>query len=679
MRKKLQKYVLGMVLAVTVSLTAPTSYAAIAADEIKIVEQEAGSKSKSLTGLYLEVGGIRDLKFLGAPSNWRSLKPTWSSSDKKIVAVDQNGVVKAVAKGTAKVTFSLSNGTSRAIDVTVGVPITLGTSKNKSIEKIDLQVSDTLDLGFHGMKGWNKKTCTCYWSITGDAAKIDSNGLVTALKPGTATIKLYIKNNTTGVLYNTVSSKLTVSEKNYDGLKMVTESFVDELNYMDTLEFGWTYYASVAPVSHFVTADGGYAVAYHGIQYGGVKYQEADEITILLYDENLILADTVKISKEYRDVGTVTCDEEGNFYVVYGIKNETEDVSKEVMRIVKYSSTGKKIKSVSFTGDETGWDGIMKSAKESGSGTKIPFDASNCSAVVSDGMLVCAYGREMYNGHQSSNSLYVQTDTMKKLKIDTIYTSHSFDQQVISTMDGGYLFVDHGDGYARAFTLYKLFKGADQPSQRFASFHFREGSDRSHGYNETYAQLGGIAELSNSYVLVGASERTLSLDVAPTDRDYCGMSEPRDLFIQYIEKDFPSLAGEVCYAVKGETRAAVGKRPEAAKTPLFLEEGTTDYGVIWLTEYDKDHMVYNPKVATTESGEVAILWNKVNVQTAKVVDTYYMLLDEQGNILQEAISIGRVPLSENEPMVYADGCVYWSVTEGKKLNTYRLTVKKMAQ
>jgi len=390
----------------------------------------------------------------------------------------------------------------------------------------------------------------------------------------------------------------------------------------DTEVYFDRFYSGVSQVSQFVTPDG-YGVACHGTHI----------ITIQLYSKNLICYDTITLLKDYDTLGAVACDEEGNFYVVYGIDNLSEDLNKTVISIVKYSPEGKRLGSADYAAKETVYDEVHCKVDME---TKYPFVGGNCSVAIQDGMLVCNHARQMINGHQSNMVHYVNTETMEKLEIVPCYTSHSVDQQVIATKDGGFLLVDHGDGEPeRAFMVNRFENGTSGwTNDGVAAFHFREGADRVNGYNETYAQLGGIAELPNAYILVGASERTLSLETSETGGRYCGYSEPRDLFIQYLKKDFTDHVKEIAwdstgytilkegFAVGGATRTAVGTKPTDAKTQLFLRSNTEDYGVIWLTDYTDDEMVYNPKVVTTETGEVILLWQKVLFDTKEVLDTY---------------------------------------------------------
>ncbi len=121
MRKIYQNSVVGIILAMVVTTIASGTNTAIAANELRIVAQESTSKSDSITQLYLEVGGKQDLKFLGAPSTWKKLNPTWTSSNKNIATVDKNGVVTGIAVGKATITFSLSNQMTGEVEVTVGI------------------------------------------------------------------------------------------------------------------------------------------------------------------------------------------------------------------------------------------------------------------------------------------------------------------------------------------------------------------------------------------------------------------------------------------------------------------------------------------------------------------------------------------------------------------------------
>lgn len=167
--------------------------------------------------------------------------------------------------------------------------------------------------------------------------------------------------------------------------------------------------------------------------------------------------------------------------------------------------------------------------------------------------------------------------------------------------------------------------------------------------------------------MVGASEKTLSLDTAPTNRDYCGDSEARNLFIQIIDKNFMKKNGEDAQVLRTKVRNAKGKRPSAAKTELFLTGDEVDYGILWLTDYSDEYCVVNPKLVVTEDDRIVLLWEKFRYATAynneKFIDSYYMILSASGEVLKDATSMGGIRLTENESPVYRNNKVYFTTLD----------------
>ncbi|HHU73282.1 MAG TPA: hypothetical protein GXZ28_01460 [Clostridiales bacterium] len=450
----------------------------------------------------------------------------------------------------------------------------------------------------------------------------------------------------------------TIQAKSDDTLiigKVENHSFetVDVVERSITNDLYW-YSASVAPISEFFDPKGNL----------NTIYETEKSITLVKYNDNFTDTTSYTIKKPYPLFGGAICDSEGNYYIVYGQENDTDDESKVVLSVVKYNSEFKYQSEVKYTGLDT--------RPYSGQywGTKVPFRSGNCDIALNGNVLVCSYARRMYNGHQSNHVIFVNTTTMTKLNYAGCYTSHSFDQRVIVTSDRNYLFADHGDAFDRGFKLSKVINGSTniRNTREYVSFHFREGSNRDYGYNETYAQLGGIAELSTGYVLAAASEKTLSLEPASTSRSYCGHSEARNLFIQIIHKNFPNLNRDNTQILKTDVRTTTGKAPSDALTPLYLSGYEKDYGVLWLTDYSDEYCVVNPKLIATDDDRIILMWEKFkyagDYQSEKYVDTYYMILSSDGSILQEAIPLHGIRLTAHETPVYRDQKVYWTTTNG---------------
>ena len=87
------------------------------------------------------------------------------------------------------------------------------------------------------------------------------------------------------------------------------------------------------------------------------------------------------------------------------------------------------------------------------------------------------------------------------------------------------------------------------------TFHFTEANGTNYGmmYNYTFAELGGIAETDNYFVLVGNSEKKLSLDT------YQRSSDRENVFIQIMKKDWENKSDEDIQALNTPLRKARGR------------------------------------------------------------------------------------------------------------------------
>lgn len=433
-----------------------------------------------------------------------------------------------------------------------------------------------------------------------------------------------------------------------------------------------TYRASVPSVNAFWDYQGKYHVAY----ITGSSWQVPGSLVIQRYNSDLALENSIEIKPELPLFGNVICDGE-YYYVVWGQNDSSPTGTKPVICVSKYTLDGAKVAFLEMTGFENGG---------SDSGTCNPFDAGCCKLDLQNGILACNYGRKMYNGHQSDFVFFVDTRDMSRANTTSspVYCSHSFDQATLATSDGGYMFVNHGDAYNRGFQLAKVSSMGTAISD-FYSFHFREGANRSYGYNETFAQLGGLIETHNAYVLCGASNKTFSYELA-SSTGYYGFNEPRDLFIQVVKKDFYNYSNKADrYVVGGTSRTATGTSPVngAYKDTLYLyfesrNEPIIDYGVVWLTNYQDKEYVSNPKIVNADD-YVVVMWEKRTYtgSTTYTGDTYYLIMDSNYEIVVPATRIASTLLPGNADLSYRNGCVYWTTkdtygTKINKLNIYSL-------
>ena len=163
------------------------TYAETFANEnsIKFVDQQIKATAASLdkTELTLNKGAAAQLNLSVTPENFTDIVD-WKSTDTNIVTVSDNGVVKAVGVGTATVKVTVGD-VSATCKVTVLQPVT-GISLNKSSLTMDALGTFQMTASVYPDSA-NDKRIT--WSSSDPTiASVDENGLVTALKKGTATI-----------------------------------------------------------------------------------------------------------------------------------------------------------------------------------------------------------------------------------------------------------------------------------------------------------------------------------------------------------------------------------------------------------------------------------------------------------------------------------------------------------
>ena len=115
---------------------------------------------------------------------------TWASSDESVAMVDENGLVTAVAPGTATITAMTNDGSdlNASCNVTVLKGIVLVESIQLNVTTAGLNEGSTLQLTATVLpEECNNKTVL--WSSNNlSVATVDSNGLVTTHSVGTATI-----------------------------------------------------------------------------------------------------------------------------------------------------------------------------------------------------------------------------------------------------------------------------------------------------------------------------------------------------------------------------------------------------------------------------------------------------------------------------------------------------------
>lgn len=368
-------------------------------------------------------------------------------------------------------------------------------------------------------------------------------------------------------------------------------------------------------------------------------------IKIYEVNQNGTIKGVKSFINEFNCFGGFVKDADGNYYLLFGGDESLGYI------LIKYDSNCKEIKRLEISKEE--------------SDTVVPFDLGTCAIIENNGMIAVLDGRLIDSAkvlleeegtdepfvssfrHQGSCLFIVDANSMKLLEIETSVASHSFDQDIISD-DDNFVFVDRGDAQPRGYLINKYDKLGNYinsciPFNFKGSVNYNKfGQGFSNG--NTYSQYGGIIEIKDKYVLVGTYENTVS-DLEDT---------PRNLFIQYIDKD--SLEYE---------------------NPIYL----TNYK---LYRNDKSIEIGNPKVIKCDDNHFAVLYDEYSVK-GDMARTYnkflgikLILIDGNGNI------IGRKSIKNdiNAQLPYVDKVLYnndtnsfvWFGVNGADLIKYSIVI-----
>ncbi len=160
----------------------------------------------SPTSASIYVNHTQQLTASVAPSNATNKSVIWSSDNTEVATVDSNGLVTALAAGSATITVTTQDGAKTAscnITVSIPTPVT-GISVSPASISISIDVTQQLTATVAPSNATNKAVS---WSSDNNAvATVDNNGLVTALATGSATITVTTQDGA-----KTASCNITVS------------------------------------------------------------------------------------------------------------------------------------------------------------------------------------------------------------------------------------------------------------------------------------------------------------------------------------------------------------------------------------------------------------------------------------------------------------------------------------
>lgn len=402
----------------------------------------------------------------------------------------------------------------------------------------------------------------------------------------------------------------------------------------------------VSSVSQFLDENGNYCFA----------CDSSKSVTIVKTKNGKPLKKRITLKKQKPLFGGVACDSSGNYYLVGGKANKSSDHTKSTIFISKYDSKGTHIKTIGDNGSSSLGDWYSQDFY-----TQTPFDAGNCDIAVNGDYLAVHYARHMYSGHQSNSAFVINMKTMKKVKLNDIYSSHSFAQRTLP-YGNGFIFASEGDCYSRAFTVSMVADPVSGENTNSDIFHFWVKKNALNNWdmqamNNNFAHMGGLVKAGeNTAALVGTSAKSLSSKAA---------SEKEQLFIQIFDPS-KNLSQPSAYVTTGKRSGYSGANGD---------EKVTDYGVKWLTGYSGKYTITHPQAAADENGNIAILYELE--KSEKYQGVYYMVLDSEGKIIKKKTRYSATArLNPCEMPVCSGGTVYWTgnKTKGNKMYVYSLKI-----
>lgn len=188
---------------------------ALAAEKEVTYREQNSSEDTNL--VFLKVGEKIDLKFIGA-SDYKNYTCEWTTSDKSVVTINQSGVVTAKKEGTAVVKIVIKNSSyvTKGCMIVVSKQynaVEIADDKNKTLQELTLEKGSTKQLYVKNLNTYCSGAYSMEW-ISDNASVVKvNNGLLTGNNAGTATIRVQVRNLSTGEVLPNIPLKVNVPGK----------------------------------------------------------------------------------------------------------------------------------------------------------------------------------------------------------------------------------------------------------------------------------------------------------------------------------------------------------------------------------------------------------------------------------------------------------------------------------
>lgn len=161
-----------------------------ATSSITVIPTPVSSIELSDSEIAIEVGQTSTLEANVLPSTATNKTVTWRSADNSIATVSEDGVITGVSLGTVNVYATAADGSNVTATCIVNVVPTMATGINiDTPESTSFKVGETIQLTATVTPGNATDKSVRWTSSDNSIAKVDTDGLVTAVKEGTVRIK----------------------------------------------------------------------------------------------------------------------------------------------------------------------------------------------------------------------------------------------------------------------------------------------------------------------------------------------------------------------------------------------------------------------------------------------------------------------------------------------------------
>ncbi|TAE75758.1 MAG: hypothetical protein EAZ85_01720 [Bacteroidetes bacterium] len=364
-----------------------------------------------------------------------------------------------------------------------------------------------------------------------------------------------------------------------------------------------------------------------------------------------------------------TNDDENNLYVM--VFDEMKDkTSNDFLTLYKLSSKGNLLAQKKHSSDKKDLD-IFRVGNYAGT------------LVHHAGVLGFFMGRTMNKSsdglnHQGGIGVTFDANSLDIIKNTGQTSGHSFDNYLTKNETGDFIGIDLGDNYPRGINMHRMTK--EQRSSKLVYTFKTEHGSTANGYgtifpkyeeistpqksyykwsndNGTYTELGGVVEVEDGYLVIFAGEPDADGKSLNSSRIGDNL-DARNLGFVKVAKEFYDY-DKYPY---NEKKHIISKGL-TEKGGFYTFGGNwspqENQGVNWLTKYKnrETENVKNIKTQKLPNGNILILWSKGGGSSWEptYMDTLMMVIDKNGKIVQNAVSIGKnIELTRRDEIVLFD-------------------------